>query len=92
MDHYAEVIGAEATEEDYLKMAAYFEKNENHYKAGVFYFKASQFAKVIITFYAVGWGRGGAWWIIGLSIWSSLNTTPLTTHSPSVAESTPVIM
>lgn len=48
MDHYAEVIGADATEQDYLKIAAYFEKNESHFKAGVFYFKASQYAKACI--------------------------------------------
>ena len=47
MDHYAEVISADghATEQDYLKIAAYFEKKESHFKAGVFYFKASQYAK-----------------------------------------------
>ena len=45
MDHYAEVIGDDASLEDYLRVATYFEKNEKHFKAGVFYFKASQFAK-----------------------------------------------
>ncbi|KAL5510224.1 hypothetical protein EMCRGX_G005734 [Ephydatia muelleri] len=49
MDHYAEVISADghATEQDYLKIAAYFEKKESHFKAGVFYFKASQYAKAL---------------------------------------------
>ena len=46
MDQYAEVIGEEASVEDYLRMAAHFKKNNEHLKAGQFFFKAKEYDKV----------------------------------------------
>lgn len=46
MDQYAEVIGNEASVDDYLRMASHFKKNNNHFKAGHFFFKAGVYDKV----------------------------------------------
>ena len=50
MEQYAEVIGDEASIEDYLRMAAHFRKNNEHLKAGQFFFKAKEYDKVQCTY------------------------------------------
>ena len=47
MDQYAGVIGDGGTAEDYLKLANYYEKHNEHFKAGVFFMKAEQYTKVV---------------------------------------------
>lgn len=49
MEEYAAVIGDDATEEDYIQIATYFEKAGDNFKAGQFYHKAGQHAKVYLT-------------------------------------------
>ncbi len=46
MDQYAEVIGSDASVDDYLRMASHFRKNNEHFKAGEFFFKADVYDKV----------------------------------------------
>ncbi len=46
MDQYAEVIGNDASVDDYLRMASHFRENNEHFKAGEFFFKAEMFNKV----------------------------------------------
>lgn len=46
MDQYAELIGENASTEDYHKIAAHFENSGDHYKAGNFFFAAKQFDEV----------------------------------------------
>ncbi|XP_065839406.1 WD repeat-containing protein 19-like isoform X2 [Oscarella lobularis] len=53
MEQYAEIIGDDASEDDYLSIALYFEKQKQHYDAGRFYFKAKQHAKALKHFMRV---------------------------------------
>ena len=46
MDEYAEVIGNEASTEDYVRIARYFESLGNHFKAGQFFVKSRQHLEV----------------------------------------------
>lgn len=46
MDQYGEVIGDNGSVEDYLKIANYFECNNEHYNAGVFFMKAMEYTQV----------------------------------------------
>ena len=46
MEQYAAVIGTDAAREDYLKIAAYFQKSVNHLRAGEFFYRAGEYAKV----------------------------------------------
>lgn len=46
MDQYAEVIGNDASIDDYLRMASYFKNRNEFYKAGEFFFKAEVYDKV----------------------------------------------
>lgn len=46
MDQYAEVIGEDAGVEDYLRIASHFRKNNEHFKAGQFFFRAEEHQKV----------------------------------------------
>lgn len=47
MDEYAEVIGDEATIEDYTRIALHFENSRNHFKAGKFFFLARHYSEVL---------------------------------------------
>ena len=46
MEQYAEVVGNDASCEDYLRIAAYFQKNVDHFRAGQFFHKAGDYVKV----------------------------------------------
>ena len=46
MELYADIIGSDATPEDYLNIADYFEEAGNHFLAGKFYLKAQHYDKV----------------------------------------------
>ena len=46
MEQYAEVIGEDASVEDYLRIATHFKKNNEHFKAGQFFFRAGEYEKV----------------------------------------------
>ena len=46
MEQYAAVIGTDAAREDYLQIAAYFQKAVDHLRAGEFFYRAGEYAKV----------------------------------------------
>ena len=46
MEQYAEVVGDDASQEDYLRIAIYFQNNGDHFRAGRFFNKASDYVKV----------------------------------------------
>ena len=46
MDEYAKVIGDEATNEDYSRIAMHFDSSGNHFKAGEFFMRASDYSEV----------------------------------------------
>lgn len=46
MDQYAEIIGKNASTEDYHKIAAHFENCGDHYKAGKFFFASELYDQV----------------------------------------------
>lgn len=46
MEQYAAVIGTDAAREDYLQIAAYFQKTVDHFRAGEFFHRAGEYAKV----------------------------------------------
>ena len=46
MEQYAHVIGNVASREEYLKIAAYFQKAADHLQAGQFFFRAGEYNKV----------------------------------------------
>ena len=46
MDQYGEVIGDSGSIEDYLRIADYYERNSEHYNAGVFFMKGTEYTKV----------------------------------------------
>lgn len=46
MDQYAEIIGKNASTEDYHKIAAHFENCGDHYKAGKFFFACELYDQV----------------------------------------------
>lgn len=46
MEQYAEIIGEDASPEDYFKIASHFESIGDHYKAGNFYFASKHYDKV----------------------------------------------
>lgn len=46
MDQYAEIIGDNASADDYYKIATYFENVGDHFKAANFYFAAKKHDKV----------------------------------------------
>lgn len=48
MDEYAEVIGNEASNEDYVRIAMYFESLGNHFKAGQFFMRGKHHSEVCI--------------------------------------------
>ena len=56
MGLYTDIIGTDATNEDYLNIADYFEEAGNHFLAGKFFFKAQRYDKVTIlhTQYVTG--------------------------------------
>lgn len=47
MELYADIIGSDATAEDYLNIANYFEETGNHFLAGKFFLKAQHYDKVV---------------------------------------------
>ena len=47
MELYADIIGSDATPEDYLNIADYFEETGNHFLAGKFFLKAQRYDKVL---------------------------------------------
>ena len=47
MDEYAEILGDEATIEDYAKIALHFECSRNHFKAGKFFYQARHYSEVL---------------------------------------------
>ena len=51
MELYADIIGSDATTEDYLNIADYFEEAGNHFLAGKFFLKAQHYDKVWILTY-----------------------------------------
>lgn len=46
MDEYAEVIGSEAMDEDYARIAVHFENIGNHFKAGHFFMRGKKYSEV----------------------------------------------
>ena len=46
MELYADIIGSDATSEDYINIANYFEEAGNHFLAGKFFLKAQRYDKV----------------------------------------------
>ena len=46
MEQYAEVVGSDASQKDYLQIAIYFQNNVDHFKAGQFFNKAGDYVKV----------------------------------------------
>ena len=46
MEQYAEVIGSDATEEDYLRIASHFQRTGENFKAGQFFLRAKDYVKV----------------------------------------------
>ena len=46
MEQYAEVVGEDASREDFLRIAAHFQKNVDHFRAGQFFLKAREYAQV----------------------------------------------
>ncbi|KAI0219651.1 WD repeat-containing protein 19 [Lamellibrachia satsuma] len=50
MEIYAEIIGSDATPEDYQSIALYFENEKNHFLAGKFFLLAGQYARALKHF------------------------------------------
>lgn len=50
MDQYAEIIGNNASVDDYRKIAGHFENSGDHYKAGNFFFASKDYDKVHLCF------------------------------------------
>lgn len=50
MDQYAEVVGDNASLEDYKKIATHYQRTGNHYKAGSFFLKAEEYAEALSHF------------------------------------------
>ncbi|KAM8842536.1 WD repeat-containing protein 19 [Synchiropus picturatus] len=50
MEVYADIIGAEATQEDYQSIALYFEAEKKHLQAGKFFRKCGQFSRALKHF------------------------------------------
>ena len=48
MDEYAEVVGHEASNEDYMRIATYFSSLGNHFKAGQFFIRGKYFSEVCV--------------------------------------------
>ena len=46
MEQYAEIVGDEASEDEYLAIADYFVTAKRMFNAGKFFLKAGQYAKV----------------------------------------------
>lgn len=46
MDEYAEIIGENASADDYHKIALFFDNCGDHYKSGKFFFAAKQYEQV----------------------------------------------
>ena len=46
MEEYAEIIGDDASSDDYSKIATHFENTGDHYKAGIFFLSAKKYEKV----------------------------------------------
>ena len=49
MEQYAEIIGDDASSDDYSKIATHFENIGDHFKAGTFFLLAKKYEKVGIT-------------------------------------------
>ena len=49
MDDYAEVIGDEATIDDYIRIALHFERSGCHFKAGKFFYQARHYSEVVYS-------------------------------------------
>ena len=47
MELYAEILGADATPEDYKSVALHFDNERNHFLSGKFYYLAGNYPKVI---------------------------------------------
>ena len=50
MEAYAEVVGSEAGKEDFLRIASHFQKKGDHFKAGQFFLRAKEYAKVCFLY------------------------------------------
>lgn len=46
MEQYAEVIGEDASVEDYARIANHFRKCNEHFKAGQFFYRGGNYEKV----------------------------------------------
>lgn len=46
MELYAEILGNDGSQEDYLRIANHFQKIVDHYRSGEFFHKAGEYAKV----------------------------------------------
>ncbi len=53
MEQYAEIIGKDASSEDYTKIATYFENAGDHFKAGSFFLSAKKYDKVGVCPYSI---------------------------------------
>lgn len=52
MDRYGSIIGDDGTVDDYLRIATYYERNNEHFKAGTFFMKATEYSKVVHVHHA----------------------------------------
>lgn len=50
MEVYADIIGEDATRQDYQSIALFFENRKNHFLAGKFFLYAGQYQRVQIFF------------------------------------------
>lgn len=53
MEQYAEVIGSDATKEDYLRIASHFQRTGENFKAGQFFLRAKDYAKVCNHYFKI---------------------------------------
>ena len=49
MEVYAEIVGDQATDEDFLSIALHFESENNHLMAGKFFLKCGKYHKVCLN-------------------------------------------
>ena len=50
MDQYADVIGDNATVEDYRRISSYYQRTGHHFKAGTFFLKAKDYEQALFHF------------------------------------------
>lgn len=59
MEQYADIIGDDAVADDYASIALYFENQKQHFLAGKFFLKATQYSKALKHFLKCSVGEDG---------------------------------